>query len=112
MAIIVEDMKDLEAFKNLSPSLFMGEEPVAQAPAEIKVEPSESKQGGQQPQQEQQRAQPVSTGERKFISPLAKKTASEKGIDYSQVLGTGPNGRIINADILEFSPKEAGIPIP
>lgn len=36
------------------------------------------------------------------MSPYAKKLATEKGIDLSSVQGTGPNNRIIAADILEF----------
>ena len=34
-----------------------------------------------------------------FISPLAKKIAKEKGIDYSKINGSGTNGRIIKKDI-------------
>jgi pyruvate dehydrogenase E2 component (dihydrolipoamide acetyltransferase) len=34
------------------------------------------------------------------ISPLARKLAAEKGIDYSRLPGTGPGGRIVQADIL------------
>ena len=40
------------------------------------------------------------TGGRVRISPLARKLAAEKGIDYSQIQGTGPGGRIVQADIL------------
>ncbi len=39
-------------------------------------------------------------GARVKISPLARKLAEEKGIDYSQVTGSGPGGRIVRADIL------------
>ncbi len=38
-------------------------------------------------------------------SPLAKKLAKEKGIDISQVQGTGDNGRITKTDIDQFVPK-------
>jgi pyruvate dehydrogenase E2 component (dihydrolipoamide acetyltransferase) len=34
-------------------------------------------------------------------SPLAKKIASEKGVDLSLIKGTGPNGRIVKNDVLE-----------
>jgi pyruvate dehydrogenase E2 component (dihydrolipoamide acetyltransferase) len=34
------------------------------------------------------------------ISPLARKLAEEKGVDYSRVAGSGPHGRIVRADIL------------
>jgi pyruvate dehydrogenase E2 component (dihydrolipoamide acetyltransferase) len=34
------------------------------------------------------------------ISPLARKLAAEKGVDYSRLQGSGPGGRIVQADIL------------
>jgi pyruvate dehydrogenase E2 component (dihydrolipoamide acetyltransferase) len=40
-------------------------------------------------------------------SPLAKKLAQEKGIDLSQVQGSGDNGRIIKSDIDSFTPSQA-----
>ncbi|HTB79679.1 MAG TPA: pyruvate dehydrogenase complex dihydrolipoamide acetyltransferase [Opitutaceae bacterium] len=42
------------------------------------------------------------------ISPLAKKTAAEKGIDPARVAGSGPGGRIVRADILEAEKSPAG----
>jgi pyruvate dehydrogenase E2 component (dihydrolipoamide acetyltransferase) len=39
------------------------------------------------------------TGSRIRISPRAKRLAEEKGIDYRNLGGSGPNGRIISADI-------------
>ncbi|WP_299821299.1 pyruvate dehydrogenase complex dihydrolipoamide acetyltransferase [uncultured Pontibacter sp.] len=40
-------------------------------------------------------------------SPLAKKMASEKGINLSQVKGTGEGGRIVQRDIENFKPSAA-----
>ncbi|WGD35228.1 pyruvate dehydrogenase complex dihydrolipoamide acetyltransferase [Olleya sp. YS] len=48
----------------------------------------------------------TSTG-RVFISPLAKKMAEEKGINISQVKGSGENGRIVKRDIENFTPSAA-----
>lgn len=45
-------------------------------------------------------------GARIFISPLAKKMASEKGIDVAQVKGSGENGRIVKSDIENFKAQE------
>jgi pyruvate dehydrogenase E2 component (dihydrolipoamide acetyltransferase) len=45
-----------------------------------------------------QAAQP-STGRRIFASPLAKRIAAEKGIDLAGLKGSGPNGRIVKADV-------------
>ncbi len=38
-------------------------------------------------------------GARIVASPLAKRRAAELGLDLSQVAGSGPNGRIVDADI-------------
>ncbi|WP_281235431.1 pyruvate dehydrogenase complex dihydrolipoamide acetyltransferase [Flavobacterium gelatinilyticum] len=42
---------------------------------------------------------------RVLASPLAKKIASDKGIQLSQVKGTGENGRIVKSDIENFTPS-------
>lgn len=62
-----------------------------ETPAEVKVE------------------QPIvaESGDRIFASPLAKSLAKEKGIDLSQVTGTGDQGRIVKKDIESFQPKAA-----
>ena len=43
-------------------------------------------------------------GGRIFISPLARKLAEEKGIELSEVKGSGENGRIVKRDIENFTP--------
>ena len=48
-----------------------------------------------------------SDSSRIFASPLAKKMADEKGIELSQVDGSGENGRIVKKDIENFTPKAA-----
>jgi pyruvate dehydrogenase E2 component (dihydrolipoamide acetyltransferase) len=44
-------------------------------------------------------------GKRILASPLAKKIASDKGIQLNQVKGSGENGRIIKSDIENFTPS-------
>jgi pyruvate dehydrogenase E2 component (dihydrolipoamide acetyltransferase) len=44
----------------------------------------------------------TSTNQRIFISPLAKKIAEDKGINFSQIKGSGENGRIIKSDVENF----------
>lgn len=51
----------------------------------------------------------TSTGGRINISPLAKKMASEKGIDISTVKGSGDNGRIVKKDIENYQPSAAPV---
>ena len=48
--------------------------------------------------------QPTTSNERVFVSPLARKIAEEKGINLSQVNGSGENGRIIKSDVENFVP--------
>ncbi len=43
-------------------------------------------------------------------SPLAKAIAEQKGIDLKQVKGSGPEGRIVKADIEGFKPSAAPAP--
>ncbi|PJJ10754.1 pyruvate dehydrogenase E2 component (dihydrolipoamide acetyltransferase) [Flavobacterium sp. 1] len=49
----------------------------------------------------------VSDGKRILASPLAKKIASDKGIQLTQVKGSGENGRIVKSDIENFTPAVA-----
>ncbi len=44
-----------------------------------------------------------SNGGRVRISPLAKRIAADKGFDIAQITGTGPQGRIIQRDVLNFT---------
>ena len=54
-------------------------------------------------------AAPLATGDRRLAttaaggrikaSPLAKRIAEQKGIDLGSVIGSGPNGRIVRADL-------------
>jgi pyruvate dehydrogenase E2 component (dihydrolipoamide acetyltransferase) len=45
-----------------------------------------------------------------FASPLAKKIAQDKGINLSQVKGSGENGRIVKSDVENFSPSAVATP--
>jgi pyruvate dehydrogenase E2 component (dihydrolipoamide acetyltransferase) len=52
----------------------------------------------------------VSDGKRILASPLAKKIASDKGIQLTQVKGSGENGRIVKSDIENFTPSTTTAP--
>lgn len=47
------------------------------------------------------------TGEWVKASPLARKIARERGVDLSVVTGTGPDGRVVERDVLEFNKRQA-----
>ncbi len=51
----------------------------------------------------------TASGDRVFASPLARRIAKDKGLDLSQVKGTGPHGRIVKADVEKAEP---GRPAP
>ena len=51
-------------------------------------------------------------GERVSASPYARKLAAEKGIDLSQVEGSGPNGRVLAHDVESYTPKQKAAPAP
>ncbi|MET4100820.1 pyruvate dehydrogenase E2 component (dihydrolipoamide acetyltransferase) [Roseovarius sp. MBR-78] len=49
----------------------------------------------------------ASDGDRVFASPLARRIAADKGLDLTQVTGTGPHGRIVKADVEGAKPAAA-----
>tara|TARA_B100001750_G_scaffold191015_1_gene161307 strand:+ start:446 stop:1729 length:1284 start_codon:yes stop_codon:yes gene_type:complete len=53
-------------------------------------------------------AQSSAKGGRIFASPLARRMASDKGVNLSQIKGSGPNGRIVKADVANAKPQAAG----
>ena len=92
------------------PKVEVKEEPKVEVKEELKVEVKE------EPKVEvKQEPEPITHDQPKFdsngrilISPLAKKLASEKGIDISLIKGTGDNGRIIKRDIDSYKPTNYG----
>src|SRR5690606_37252982 len=42
------------------------------------------------------------TGKRVVATPVTRRMARELGVDLSQVVGTGPQGRVLKADLLAF----------
>ncbi|MCL6251060.1 pyruvate dehydrogenase complex dihydrolipoamide acetyltransferase [Altererythrobacter sp. KTW20L] len=49
----------------------------------------------------------AATGDRIIASPLAKRIAEQKGVDLAAVQGSGPNGRIVKADVEGAKPGAA-----
>ncbi len=45
-----------------------------------------------------------------FISPVARRLAEERSIDYTRIRGTGPNGRIIKLDV-EAALAQTQVPV-
>ncbi|MES2301743.1 MAG: 2-oxo acid dehydrogenase subunit E2, partial [Pseudomonadota bacterium] len=55
-------------------------------------------------------ATPAAKGDRVVASPLAKRIAADKGVDLSGVKGSGPNGRIVKADVEGVKPAVSSAP--
>lgn len=51
-------------------------------------------------------------GSRIRISPLARKTAAKLGVDYQNLAGSGPSGRIVQKDILAAAEAAKQQPVP
>jgi pyruvate dehydrogenase E2 component (dihydrolipoamide acetyltransferase) len=50
---------------------------------------------------------PAASRDRVKASPLARRVAAEKGVDLASVAGSGPNGRIVRADVEGAKPGAA-----
>ncbi len=50
-------------------------------------------------------------GTRIFITPIARKIAAERGYDYTQIPGTGGNGRITRRDVESYVPVAEAAPV-
>ncbi len=74
------------------------------APAPAKAEPMAVAPMAAAPVATMTTAAPVPAGDRVLASPLAKRLAAAEGIDLATVTGSGPNGRIVKAD-LAAAPK-------
>jgi len=83
-----------------------GSAPAAEAPkAEVKEEPKK---------EEAPKAAapaPTATYATGTLSPAAKKVLDEKGIDASQVVGSGRDGRITQEDAVRFTPAMGTAPV-
>ncbi len=71
-----------------------------------KTEKTEDKKSDAKQESPKEASKPASSdNSRVFVSPLAKKMAEEKGINLSQVSGSGDNGRIVKRDIENYTPQ-------
>jgi pyruvate dehydrogenase E2 component (dihydrolipoamide acetyltransferase) len=98
--------------------------PAAAAPAQGKEPPVEEKGYGASPAtdvvppkspanapQGASQAAPASSGSGRIkASPLARRLAAQQGLDLAGVSGSGPNGRIVRADLNNAKPAPAAAP--
>jgi len=88
-------------------------EQAAETP-EAQTAPSEAvAQHGEAPEPEEQPQAPVrAEGERVKASPLARRIARERGVELAQIVGTGPEGRVIAEDVEKAAIRPAATPAP
>ncbi|KAH0623327.1 hypothetical protein JD844_031543 [Phrynosoma platyrhinos] len=105
LCIIVEKESDIPAFADYRDAGVADTKPPMPPPP-----PPSPMVGATTPSPPQPVAAPSARGPahkgRIIASPLAKKLAAEKGIDLSQVKGSGPDGRITKKDIESFVPSK------
>jgi pyruvate dehydrogenase E2 component (dihydrolipoamide acetyltransferase) len=118
---MVKDKSSLAVFKDYNPSEDLRKPPnkagtaTPAAPTPVAAPPSAPAPAAVAPPPPPPTAPPApttstprsSSAERIFASPLAKKLASEKGIDLSLIQGTGPDNQIRSKDVLNYVPKPA-----
>ncbi|KAL9266136.1 hypothetical protein AKJ16_DCAP22173 [Drosera capensis] len=105
IAVTVEEEADISKFKDYQPS----ESGAAGPPeAEKQSEPAPPKKETtelptRQPEpQVSKPSQTPATEDRIFASPLARKLAEDNKVPLTNIKGTGPDGRILKADIEDF----------
>ena len=96
-----------------------------EAPAEAKVEDDAQEEGSPAPAREAERERgrqasagdqvtelrrAIADGGRIKASPLARRIARERGIDLADVVGTGPEGRVVAEDVERAAATSAPMP--
>ncbi|XP_008810367.2 dihydrolipoyllysine-residue acetyltransferase component 2 of pyruvate dehydrogenase complex, mitochondrial-like [Phoenix dactylifera] len=102
IAITVEEEDDIAKFKDYEVSTAA---PAAEvkAPSEPTLPVKEEQEPVKAPEPKVSKAEEVShTDDRMFSSPLARKLAEDNNVPLSSIKGTGPDGRILKADIEDY----------
>lgn len=87
------------------------EQPVAPASEPLAASQEEAAQPVAAPAQSapsQSSSTASANGGRVKASPLARRIASERGVDLGSIQGSGPGGRIVEKDVLSAQPAAAG----
>ncbi len=89
IAIILEDGEDASALEGFDVNAESA--PVVEAEAAPTPETT--------PTANAKPSTPTPTGSRIFSSPLARRIASQEGVDITSLAGTGPRGRVVKKDV-------------
>ena len=115
IAILLEEDEDasaLEGYVAGGSSAPSTPQPSPVSPAEAGVSSNESAEPAAQDPRLRGEQNNGSDGNRIKASPLAKRLAAEAGLDLASISGSGPNGRIIKADIEAAKAGGAAKPAP
>lgn len=110
--LLEEDEKDADI------SAYLSNDNASASKAEKSVNKDESESAAPKVETAQAINQPVrktnnmgavasTSNGRIFASPLARRIASDKGLNLSQIKGSGPNGRIVKSDVENARPQSA-----
>jgi pyruvate dehydrogenase E2 component (dihydrolipoamide acetyltransferase) len=96
IAILLEEGESADSISDAAPAAKPDATPEEEPEAKAKEAPAAAAPAPAAPK--------ASDGGRIFASPLARRIAAEKGLDLAAVKGTGPNGRIVKADVEAAKP--------
>lgn len=100
IALLAEEGEDVSALADAKVSAAPKAAPKAEeAPAAAKSAPAAAPAPATAPA--------AASGDRVLASPLARRIAESKGVDLASVKGSGPNGRIVKADVEGATPGAA-----
>ncbi|SDE91943.1 pyruvate dehydrogenase E2 component (dihydrolipoamide acetyltransferase) [Pricia antarctica] len=103
LAVIGPEGTDVDAVLNAKPS--SGKKKSTSKDKKEESTSEASKQDSESSEKSDSGSKAVNEGQRIFVSPLAKKMAEDKGIDLTNISGSGDNGRIVKKDIENFKPS-------
>lgn len=109
IAVVVDSEEEIVKFKDYkaesggsSPPPPKEEDPPAASMEKEEAPKSSPAPPPTEPPRSQSKPTTPSSHDRLFASPLARKIAEEKNVPLTSLKGTGPDGRIIKADVEEF----------
>lgn len=99
IAIILEEGEDASALDGFDVNADAESAPASPETTPSKIEPASSTEASPVAENPSAPEPAGATGERVFSSPLARRIASQEGVDIATLKGTGPRGRVVKKDV-------------
>ena len=106
IAVLLEDGESADDIGDVSAPKEPASSNAAPAEASDKTAPAAGYGRGETEASPAPAAPQGADGKRIFASPLARRIAADKGLDLSQIKGSGPRGRIVKADVEGLSKSD------